>query len=632
MYLSKSDFQLASGCAKKLVYKKKRYATSNDTNEYMEMLAQGGYVVGKMATLLYPEGIEVTGTTQEALETTKRLLEANDSIVLFEPAIENNNRLARIDILVKNGNLLDLIEVKSASFDSAEKNNNLKKYIQDVAYQYTILKDCYPEYSITCKLLLPDKSMRTAIDGYAGWFKVIESEPSELAIHDAPEEIITQERSRFKKPEVEFIHAHSEQVQDYLDQIKQHGILNYKDVTAVVLKLEEAIREKSTQFLRILSNQLETEQEDYQISKACKACEYHIAGDLKCGFFECWNDATEFPSIFDLYYGGEVRGAVETSHWNELIQQKKYAFEDLDPTLFKTVKGEVGARAMRWITQYENTLANKEWFSSQLAGALQDLVYPLHFIDFETFTGAIPFHKGMRPYELIAFQWSCHTVRYPGAEPEHSEYIDTEADFPNFRFAESLMHQIGSTGTPLMWATHENSVLRTIRNQQEIFDHDNLQLTQWLNEIVREKDAKTGGRFVNMNKLTLDYYFHPDMKGKTSIKKVLPAIWNNFRTLHEIPWFAKYSSTDLNNLVIDPYDKLSELVAEDDQEEVITYGVDPVKGGTAAMRAYQRIRFDSSLSTAQKEELKKRLLEYCKLDTMAMVIIWEHWKNLTKTK
>ena len=35
MYLSKSDFQLASGCAKKLVYKEKSYTTSNDTNEYM---------------------------------------------------------------------------------------------------------------------------------------------------------------------------------------------------------------------------------------------------------------------------------------------------------------------------------------------------------------------------------------------------------------------------------------------------------------------------------------------------------------------------------------------------------------------------------------------------------------------
>ena len=57
--LSKSDFQLASSCPKKLVYKKNGYPTANDTNEFMEMLAKGGYIVGEMATLLFPTGIEI---------------------------------------------------------------------------------------------------------------------------------------------------------------------------------------------------------------------------------------------------------------------------------------------------------------------------------------------------------------------------------------------------------------------------------------------------------------------------------------------------------------------------------------------------------------------------------------------
>lgn len=56
---------MASSCAQKLVYKKKGYDSSNDTDEYMMMLAQGGYIVGKMATMLFPEGIEVEGSTTE---------------------------------------------------------------------------------------------------------------------------------------------------------------------------------------------------------------------------------------------------------------------------------------------------------------------------------------------------------------------------------------------------------------------------------------------------------------------------------------------------------------------------------------------------------------------------------------
>ena len=52
---------------------------------------------------------------------------------------------------------------------------------------------------------------------------------------------------------------------------------------------------------------------------------------------------------------------------------------------------------------------------------------------------------------------------------------------------------------------------------------------------------------------------------------------------------------------------------------------DAVAGGTEAMRAYQRIRFDNTLDINQKNEIKRQLIEYCKLDTMAMVIIAHHW-------
>ena len=64
--------------------------------------------------------------------------------------------------------------------------------------------------------------------------------------------------------------------------------------------------------------------------------------------------------------------------------------------------------------------------------------YPLHFIDFETATAALPYHKGMSPYEAVAFQWSCHTISQPGVEPEHYEWINLDQKFPNFEFARSL--------------------------------------------------------------------------------------------------------------------------------------------------------------------------------------------------
>jgi len=87
MNLSKSDFQIASTCPQKLLYKKRGYPTANDTNEYMKMLAEGGYIVGHMATMLYPDGIEITGNTAEAIETTRIALE-QENCILFEAAVE----------------------------------------------------------------------------------------------------------------------------------------------------------------------------------------------------------------------------------------------------------------------------------------------------------------------------------------------------------------------------------------------------------------------------------------------------------------------------------------------------------------------------------------------------------------
>ena len=110
------------------------------------------------------------------------------------------------------------------------------------------------------------------------------------------------------------------------------------------------------------------------------------------------------------------------------------------------------------------------------------------------------------------------------------------------------------------------------------------------------------------------------MKGRTSIKKVLPAIWTHHSYLHQVPFFSEYSPREWTEGTIDPYDSLKAIKSGETNDDD-----DVVAGGTDAMRAYQRIRFDKSLTEEQKTEIRRQLLEYCKLDTMAMVIIGHHW-------
>jgi hypothetical protein len=619
-HLSKSDFQLASSCPKKLVYKKAYYPTANDTNEYMEMLAQGGYIVGKMATMLFPEGIEVDGNTQDCISQTQTLLQ-QENVVLFEPAIAAGQRLVRVDILVKQGNSFHIIEVKAKSHNTDEQQdpNKIKKYVEDVAYQYSVLKEAFPDYEIKCSLFMPDKAKRTAIEDLAGWFSIKKKDKNN---DNEIEELPAQQKPAFNKPEVVFKYESLPNSQEYITRLANEGILEYQDVTEVVEGMQNDINQRARGFLRILNEGIT--KEDYCINKGCKACEFNTPDKAKNGYKECWgNLAYNEPNIFDLYYGGLLKTENKEIYFDELIADGKTNLFDIALERLYNAKGELGTRGTRQLLQIENTRNNTEWISNDLKSLANNLKYPLHFIDFETYTGALPFHKGMRPYELIAFQWSCHTINKPGATPVHSEWIHTgekfpnSSEFPNFEFSRSLMRQIGTSGTPLMWATHENTVLRTIMNQLEVYGIEDESLKNWLFDITSDGDKK--GRLVDMNKMTQEHYFHPYMKGKTSIKKVLPAVWSHNPYLHKIEHFKDYVPDEFLDGILDPYDTLTSGLKEGEWDDEV------VSGGTAAMRAYHRIRFDDSLTITQKDELRYQLLQYCKLDTMAMIIIAHHW-------
>jgi hypothetical protein len=77
--------------------------------------------------------------------------------------------------------------------------------------------------------------------------------------------------------------------------------------------------------------------------------------------------------------------------------------------------------------------------------------------------------------------------------------------------------------------------------------------------------------------------------------------------------------------LLNPYATLPPLPIGD-QEEV-------VKGGTGAMRVYQEMMFGQARQNiVVRENYRKLLLQYCKLDTAAMVAIWMHCRNASKKR
>ena len=609
-FLSKSDYKSARTCPTKLYYKKLHYPTTQEGDEFMELLAQGGYMIGTIAKLLFPDAVTIKESkVQSALQATQQLI-TQEKVTLLEAAFFSKGKFARPDILIKDGNHFTLIEVKAKSYDGAEaqKRRDAAKpnlfrslrtgeiapgwqpYLEDITFQCLILRELFPQAQITCELILPDTSCTTSIDNMHSLFEI-----KELALDEAgyPRTVVT--------------------FAGDVDQLRRDHFLACINVDAEVNDLLPEVAGEAETFVRSLQPPTKIQA---QISFACRECEFRVYDEEKYnGFRECWGNLADVkPHIFEMYYAGQIKGT-SGPLVNELIAQGKAGLADIPESALVKKDGSTGVQNQRQLLQLRNTSANIEWIDPALREILDSFAYPLHFIDFETSALAVPYHAGMHPYENVAFQWSCHTLRSPYAEPEHAEWINLEQAFPSFAFAESLMKHLGMQGTFFMWATHENTILKEIRRQME-GRYDNESVKDWLDWITNDGNGKT--RLVDMNNLTLRHYFHPIMGGKTSIKKVLDAIWKSNPALHErFPTYVKKEGGE----ILSPYKSLPPLIM--DGEDAL------VAEGTGAIRAYQAMLYGPQKSDLSIRAIwKKLLLQYCELDTSAMVMVYLHWRQL----
>lgn len=585
-YLSKSDFKVARNCATKLFYKKSHYPTTLDEDSYMELLADGGFMVGKFAQLLFPEGTMIADLAPDRAlaETTTAM--AAENVTLFEPAFFSDGYLARVDILKKAGRRIQLVEVKSKGFDSTTgltgKNGAVRadwvEYIEDVAFQRMVVARAFPQSQIECFLLLPDKAAVSEIDHLPTLFSIArQGRAVEVDFLGDPDVIRKSKLLRLVSVDIEVSSV-------------------YADVCSAAERLLPLIADGPKRAVTPLSYQ-------------CRECEYRMGDSVRPnGFQECWGDLSRVtPSVFDLYQLGRVKNAAKALLADTLIQQKKVSLFDLP------VSALITSYADRQRIQIQHTKENTEWRSTILRPALEALPYPLHFIDFETSRLVLPYHRGMRPFEQVAFQWSCHTIDYPGAALRHTEWINVDEGFPNVRFARSLREVVGDQGTLLTWSHHEKTTLDDIARQIGDYGLPEDDLGAWLLKTT------SSGRLFDLCAHALSHYFHPAMAGSTSIKAVLPAVWSSNASLRADPWFKAYVRIDDGKLV-DPYQTLPKIEIFD-QAEV-------VNEGTGAMRAYQEMLYGAGRRAEDaKRAWRDLLLQYCCLDTLAMVMIWKHWTS-----
>jgi hypothetical protein len=646
-YLTKSKFKLALDCPTKLYYASKpdQYENTRSDDPFLMALADGGFQVEELARMEFPDGVLIQAEHwqyDEAVNQTLELLK-RENVVIFEAAFRFEHLFIRADVVVKTGNDIQLIEVKAKSYNpetttfiSAKGglDGNWKPYLFDVAFQQYVIQKMCPEYFVTSFLMLADKTKRAKINQLNQCFRISKAGDK-------------------RKDTIRLVSS--------LAEIGGESVLSKIDVSEIVSGIHFGKYKYSGQFNEEFHELIQRFSDAYSIDikmrpelgfSKCKSCEFKCKeGSLKSsGFKECWTSTynwtdEEFnrPKLFEVWNfisGSKLFKEYQLIHMNELTKEI-YPLK-MDPN-------RLSGSERQWL-QIEKVLESDDTIyvmKDELKAEMERWNFPLHFIDFETSMVAIPFNENRRPYEQVAFQFSHHKVTEEGVISHETEFINVQPGmFPNFAFVRALKAALGEVGTVFRYSNHENTVLNAIYNQ--LMDSDEMDkedLCSFIRTITNRKSKKgyewIGERnMVDLCEVYKSYYFDPNTKGSNSIKAVLPALMKRSAFLKnkysqeigEIGLTSKnFSASHIwlspdETGVVNPYKSLPQVFdnwSNDELDEMLS-NMDDLNNGGAALTAYGFIQY-SDMNENERNSLANALLRYCELDTLAMVMIYEHF-------
>lgn len=282
----------------------------------------------------------------------------------------------------------------------------------------------------------------------------------------------------------------------------------------------------------------------------------HCFAPYMCGFFKYCTRTLPKPNVFDV---AGARISTKLKCYADGI----VSFKDLNIC---------GALSAAQYKQVEHELFNYPPYidAPSIKGFLDQLSYPLYFLDFESFQPAIPLYDDSHPYEQIVFQYSLHHIDHEGEKLKHTEFLAYPGQDPRRALAEHLCKDIprGVCTTAYNMGFEKGRIKGLAALYPDLAEHlmdihDNIQ------DLMIPFQRK--------------YYYTRAMQGSYSIKYVLPAL------------FPDDPALDYHNL-------------------------EGVHNGSEASDTFKRM---ATMSAEELEEYRQYLLKYCGLDTFAMVKVWE---------
>ena len=311
-----------------------------------------------------------------------------------------------------------------------------------------------------------------------------------------------------------------------------------EDITSQVNPAMKDIKERIDKMFKIISSDKQPKA-GLLIDKMIKESHHD------CFTENCLDDLPE-NHVFCLYRGGKLSC--------ELFENGIIHIKDIPQHIKLNGKQDI----QRECEMKKKVYINKEGIKEFLA----TLKYPLYYLDFETFSTAIPMFDGLKSYSQVPFQFSLHIAKEKDSKLEHHAFLYDGNGDPREDFVTALKKVIGEKGTVLVY--NQSLEIGRLKDLAEHFPEHK----EWIENVLK--------RIIDLLVQFREFnYYNPKQQGSASIKDVLPA-----------------------------------LVGKSYEEMEIGDGI------TASVEFY-------NMCYNNGKDVRKDLLKYCELDTLAEVMIVE---------
>jgi CRISPR/Cas system-associated exonuclease Cas4 (RecB family) len=254
--------------------------------------------------------------------------------------------------------------------------------------------------------------------------------------------------------------------------------------------------------------------------------------------------------------------------WN-YVNKGIYAISDVPNTDHFSERQQIQIEGVK---QGSSNINKKE-----IQGFLAEWQFPLFFFDFETIGPAIPIYDGTSPFKQYAVQYSLHILADEKSELIHTEYLPSFNQDPREELIVRMIEQLGTNGSIVTYnMSFEKGKIKQLAADFPQYEKPLMAINERIVDLLIPFRSS--------------WYYTPKMKGSASIKAVLPALCSHDPELN-------YKALGISN------------------------------GDDASN--YLKALAEGTIAEDNLETIRKDLLAYCKLDTLAMVKIWEVLKGLS---